>query len=293
MAAPTRSSTSRTPNGVRVIGKDADGTPLALAWIAQQPGAFNFELQKLELAETADEAVAIAQAAGVPPQNFVVGDARRQHCMDDRRTPAASASATTIRALPADWSRAGIGWDGWLDARDYPLIANPPWQRLWTANQRMTEDPWLAVLGDGGYDIGARARQIRDDLRAHDHFTARDMLAIQLDDRALFLERWKDLLAIELNRAPKSRPHDDTLKRRSPDWNGRASIDSVGVPRRARVARRSHRHGARRIRGRGAREVSRFRAAEAAAGRARRVGAAARAAGASAARRATPTGMRC
>jgi penicillin amidase len=208
-----------------ILAKDADGTPLALAWIAQQPGAFNFTLQNLELAETADEGVATAQAAGVPPQNFVIGDR-------------AGNIAWTIAGrlpkrigdydprLPADFSEAGTGWDGWLDARSYPLIANPPWQRLWTANQRVTEDPFLAVVGDGGYDLGARARQIRDDLRAHDTFTPATMLGIQLDDRALFLERWKDLLALELNRAPKTPAHEQIAKALD-GWSGHASIDSV------------------------------------------------------------------
>jgi penicillin amidase len=142
-----------------LIGKDVDGTPLALAWTAQQPGSFNFELQKLELAETADEACAIAQAAGVPPQNFVVGDRNGNIAWTIAGRLPKRVGDYDPR-LPADWTHAGTGWDGWLDARSYPLIANPPWQRLWTANQRVTEDPWLAVLGDGGYDIGARARPL-------------------------------------------------------------------------------------------------------------------------------------
>ena len=208
-----------------VIGKDVDGTPLALAWIAQQPGAFNFELQNLELAETVDEAVARAQAAGVPPQNFVVGDKGGNIAWTIAGRLPKRVGDYDPR-LPADWST-GIGWNGWLDARDHPLIANPPWQRLWTANQRITEDPWLAVLGDGGYDIGARARQIRDDLRALDQFKPADMLAIQLDDRALFLTRWKELLALELNRAPKSDGHDE-IEKALADWRGHAAIDSVG-----------------------------------------------------------------
>jgi penicillin G amidase len=208
-----------------VIGKDVDGTPLALAWVAQEPSAFNFELQRLEIAETADEAVAIAQAAGLPPQNIVVGDRNGDIAWTIAgRLPKRIGGYDA--ALPADFSRDGIGWDGWLAPRDYPMIANPPWQRLWTANQRVTESPWLDVLGDGGYDIGARARQIRDDLRAHDRFTVDDMLKIQLDDRALFLERWKDLMALELNRAPPTPQHAALLKALDA-WNGRASTDSV------------------------------------------------------------------
>ena len=208
-----------------VIGKDVDDTPLALAWAAQQPGVFNFGLQKLELAENADEAVAIAQAAGVPPQNFVVGDRHGNIAWTIAgRLP--NRVGDYDARLPADFSHEGTGWDGWLDEKSYPLIANPPWQRVWTANQRITEDPWLAVLGDGGYDIGARAGQIRDDLRSQDHFGPEDMLAIQLDDRALFLARWKDLLVLELSRAPKSELR-AKIEKALGDWNGRASIDSV------------------------------------------------------------------
>ena len=89
------------------------------------------------------------------------------------------------------------------DATDHPRIADPPVGRLWTANQRVVDGPLEAVLGDdevdvgaGGYDIGARARQIRDDLLA----TARirpprpTCSPSRLDARALFLARWRDLL---------------------------------------------------------------------------------------------------
>ena len=52
----------------------------------------------------------------------------------------------------------------------------------------------LATLGDGNYDVGSRARDIRDRLREREQFTARDMLDIQLDARSTFLSRWRDLI---------------------------------------------------------------------------------------------------
>ncbi|MFI4970927.1 MAG: penicillin acylase family protein, partial [Lysobacterales bacterium] len=208
-----------------VTAVDMDGTPLALAWSAQQPGAINVELQRLETAQTADEAVSIAQASGMPPQNFVVADrAGSIEWTIAGRIPKRIGGFDP--ALPADWSKQGVGWDGWLEAGDVPLIANPPWQRLWSANQRIVEGPALATLGDGGYDLGARARQIRDDLRAHEHFTPAELLAIQLDDRALFLQRWKDLLELELNRAPASALN-LAMKQALGDWSGHAGTESV------------------------------------------------------------------
>ena len=208
-----------------LLAKDVDGTPLALAWTAQEPGAINVELARLEQAENVDEAVAIAQASGMPPQNFVVGDRAGNIAWTIAgRIPKRVGGFDP--GLPADWSHASVGWQGWLDARDTPLISNPPWQRVWTANQRLVEGPALATLGDGGYDLGARAGQIRDDLLARARFAPADMLAIQLDDRALFLERWKDLLTLELRRAPASALN-DAMRKALGDWSGHASIDSV------------------------------------------------------------------
>ena len=63
-----------------------------------------------------------------------------------------------------------------------------------TANNRVVSGDKLAIIGDGGYGHGARARQIRDDLLALDQADEQDMLAVQLDNRALFLQWWRDLL---------------------------------------------------------------------------------------------------
>ena len=52
----------------------------------------------------------------------------------------------------------------------------------------------MAALG-AEYNLGARAGQIRDDLLAlAGNITPADMLRIQLDDRAVFLDRWRTLL---------------------------------------------------------------------------------------------------
>lgn len=208
-----------------ILAEDTDGTPLALAWTAQMPGAFNLDLERIERARSVDEATAIARASGLPPQNFVVGDRQGRIAWTIAgRIPRRVGAYDP--ALPADWSAPGTGWDGWLAEQDYPRVDDPPSQRLWTANQRVADLPWLSVLGDGGYDLGARAGQIRDGLAARERFAPADLLAIQLDDRALFLERWKDLLQRELERAPASALN-DALRQALKDWNGHASTDSV------------------------------------------------------------------
>jgi len=207
-----------------VMAKAPDGTPLALAWIAQDPRAVDLSLTDLETATTVDQALAIAPTLGIPPQNLVVADAQGHIGWS------IAGSAIPVRtgfdpSQPADWSQPGIGWTGFATPQQDPRIEDPPGSRIWTANQRIVSGDALALIGDGGYDQGARAQQIRDDLRARDHLIPRDMLDIQLDDRAVFLARWQKLL---LSVLATPDPALDPLKPFVGHWQARAAADSVG-----------------------------------------------------------------
>ncbi len=97
--------------------------------------------------------------------------------------------------MPYLWNTPDAGWNGWRKPEEYPRIIDPQSGRLWTANARTVDvETWLSFMGDGMYDNGARAAQIRDDLLALESATPTDMVNIQLDDRALFLIRWRDFL---------------------------------------------------------------------------------------------------
>ena len=208
-----------------VLANDHDGTPLALAWAAHRSGAVNMELILLEQAETVNEAIVIAQNAGIPAQNFIVGDRDGKIGWTIAgRIPARTSGYDPT--LPADWSKPDTGWNGWLMPTQYPLIVDPPEQRLWTANARTVDGVSLNRLGDGGYDLGARAKQIRDSLHEHERFSPASMLAIQLDDRALFLAHWKKLLELTLNRM-EAAPWRAEMQQALLDWDGHASTASV------------------------------------------------------------------
>jgi penicillin amidase len=210
-----------------ILAEDADGTPLALAWTALQPGGINMQLGRLDVAESVDEAIDIANASGMPPQNFVVGDrAGNIGWTIAGRIPKRSGNYDPL--LPSDWSAPGTGWNGWLEPAEYPRLPNPPAQRIWTANARTMdfESAEFTHLGDGGYDLGARTRQIRDDLKAKEHFAPDDMLTIQLDDRAVFMTHWHDVLLDTLKRAGEA-PVLADMKKYTQDWNERADPASV------------------------------------------------------------------
>lgn len=200
--------------------------PQAVLWLAHSPDATNFELLRMAYAIRVSDALRIAPDIGIPPQNLVVVD----HQGNIGWT---IAGRIPLRRgydplLPSAWVTDGVGWVGWLGATQYPRVLNPDSGQIWTANARVVGPPDLALLGDGGYALGARATQIRDDLDPLIDATPADFLAIQLDDRALFLGRWRDLALRLLDDTGSS---DDRRARagvRLEQWTGRAGVDSDG-----------------------------------------------------------------
>jgi penicillin amidase len=210
-----------------VIGRDHHLRQRALRWIAHDPQAVSFEFARLESAGSVDEAIAIANRIGAPPQNFVVADS-------------AGRIAWTVMGpiprrfghdgrVPSSWAAGDRGWDGYLEPAEYPRVVDPPSGRIWTANGRVASGPMMELIGRGTYAQSGRATQIRDRLLALDRASEADMLAIQLDDEALFLARWRELLlgvlTDEVTAADARRAE---LRRLVEAWGGRAAVESAG-----------------------------------------------------------------
>ncbi|MBT8102710.1 MAG: penicillin acylase family protein [Gammaproteobacteria bacterium] len=199
---------------------------IAVSWIAHKPEGVNLRFIDLEKAESVDEALDIANTMSMPPQNFVTGDAGGNIGWTIAGKIPKKADFNAM--LPADWS-AEHGWQGWLDSAQYPRVVNPESGRIWTANARVTDADALRIVGDGGYDFGARARQIRDGLFALETFEPQNMLTIQYDDRALFLARWRDLLLGVLDESVVDGDAELAEYRRLVEnWVPRAAAESVG-----------------------------------------------------------------
>jgi len=210
-----------------VLDKDHKGRLRALAWTAHRPEAVNMAMADLETARTLEEAMTVANRSGAPAQNFVVADeSGRIGWTIFGRIPRRVGFDGRV---PTSWADGTHRWDGWLSPEEAPRVIDPPSGRVWTANARAVDGDLLAKLGDGGYAFGARARQIRDRLLALEKATPRDLLAVQLDDEALFLEHWRKLLLQVLTpEAVAADPRRGELRRLvETTWTGHASTDSV------------------------------------------------------------------
>ena len=210
-----------------VIGTDHKGRLRAYAWTAHSAERLATSVLPLEASRTVEQALDAANALGAPAQNIVVADRSGRIAWSIYGSLPRRIGLDGV--LPESWADGWRGWNGWLTPDEYPRIVDPQGGRLWTANARVVDGSLLRTLGDGNYDIGARAREIRDRLREREQFTARDMLDIQLDARSTFLSRWRDLILRHLTTdniagdEARARFRDIVEK----DWTGEASPDSA------------------------------------------------------------------
>lgn len=225
-----------------ILATSGESRRLAYRWTAHDVEALNFSLAEIEDAMNVREAVAVAHRAGIPAQNFVVADV-------------AGEIAWTIAGrvpkrvgfdgrLPVSWAFGDRRWDGLRAPEEIPVDFASGTGRLWTANQRVLGGEALAMLGDGAYDEPARAAQLRDRLATLEKANPKDLLALHLDDRALFLERWqKRLLGVLTPDALAAKKSRAELRDFVAKWEGRASVDSVSY----RLVRSFHRAVASRV----------------------------------------------
>jgi penicillin amidase len=210
-----------------VLPASRPGPKQALRWVAHLPEAVNLNILGLETTRDTDSALALAPRCGIPVQNLVVGD--RYGKIGWTLMGRLPRRVGFDGRLPVSWADGRHRWDGLVSPEDYPKVVAPASGRLWTANNRVSDSAAYMQLGPWLEDGGARARQIRDGLFALKSATPADFLALQLDERALFLARWQKLLLATLAwPAWSARPEIRQLRELAADWGARAAPASAG-----------------------------------------------------------------
>lgn len=175
-----------------VIGKDHQGNLLAYKWVAHDKEAINMVATDLEQATNIEQGFNIAARSGIPSQNLLIADSQGNigwTIMGPIPNKKGSVGDT-----PQSWSSGEHGWQGYLTPSQYPKVKNPKQNRLWTANSRVVGGEMFKKLGNGGYALGARSKQIKDNLLNLKAFDEQSLLDIGLDDEAIFLQRWQEFL---------------------------------------------------------------------------------------------------
>jgi penicillin G amidase len=208
-----------------VMPPDHKGRIRAFRWVAHDADRLSSSITALESAHTIEDAFDAVNGLGTPGQNFVVAD-------DKGRIGWTIYGAIARRVgfdgrIPTSWADGTRGWSGWLTRDEYPRVVDPQSGRIWTANARVVDGDMLARIGDGNYEVGSRARIIRERLESQDRFTAADLLSIQLDTSAEFLTRWRTLLLEEL-KSVTDQPRIRLREIVERDWDGKASPGSAG-----------------------------------------------------------------
>lgn len=207
-----------------VIDK-GDGNKYAYRWVAHMPDGVTMSLVGLEQVKTVEQAMSIADQMGIPAQNAMIVDKD------------GNAGWTIFGKIPRrpegdyrevkNWSSGEHEWNSWYSSAEYPKIYNPESDRLWTANTRVVSGDDLAQVGTSTYDLGARAKQIRDRLSAlKAPITENDFYNIMLDDEAIFLARWQNQLENVLIETGDSAF--DAYLEQVKNWGGQADKNSVG-----------------------------------------------------------------
>lgn len=196
-----------------------EGERYALKWVAHQDYAVNMRIADMAKMQSVDEALALSKQVRIPVQNMVVADAAGDVAWQltgavSGRTPV---SRKAIDEVQYD--------DAWLLAETE--VANqikPENGRVWSANARVVGVADLARFGDGGYALGARQHQIMTTLMENDSFDEQSFYDLQLDNRALFLMPWHNLLVRHLENSPQKYAQDIEMLN---NWQACACADSV------------------------------------------------------------------
>jgi penicillin amidase len=210
-----------------VVGRDHRDREQALKWVAHDPRVLATDAARIAQARSVDEAMHLSVGAALAAENLVVGDR-------DGHIAWTIYGAIPRRVgfggdVPTSWADGSRRWDGYLDYDEHPRVVDPPDGRLWTANARVVGGEMLRRVGDGGYADGIRAWMIRDNLQRLESADERALFDIQLDNRSIFLDRWRGVFlgALTAGAAAESALRSDARRIVEGSWTGRAAAESV------------------------------------------------------------------
>lgn len=203
------------------------GSPVAVHWIVNEPGAVNLGLLEMDGATTLEEAMAVLNRAGSPVQNAVLADERGRIGWTymgnfPRRIGMDGSIATS-------WADGQRGWRGFIPPDELPRVIDPPSGVIATANNRTLGKDYPYAIGYN-FSHGYRAHRATRWLREKDKLSEADLFALQLDSVAGVYDFYRDL-ALEFAGETAAHADPDLADIRAAllAWDGRMDAGSKGI----------------------------------------------------------------
>jgi penicillin amidase len=210
-----------------VLEKRLMGEPVALCWTALDPDGVDFGLMDMEKARTVDDAVRVINRFAGPPLNTIVADdeGRIAYTLCGRLPVREGTDGATARS----WAQGGTGWTGYIHPDELPRINESPSGFLVSANNRAIGGDYPHVLGHG-YVHSYRAYRIAERLREMSGVGEAEMFELQNDTACHVYEFYRQLALEVLTDEVAATSSELRIARRAiTDWDGRASLTSVGL----------------------------------------------------------------
>ncbi|MGH8552873.1 MAG: penicillin acylase family protein, partial [Methylococcales bacterium] len=186
-------------------------------------------LMDMDRVTTIEQAMALLNRAGAPPQNVLLADDRGNIAWTLMgRFPRRSEGFDG--AVSKSWDDESTAWLGFLSPDELPRIVNPSSGFLATANSRNIGRDYPHILGHN-FAHGYRTFRISERLEKMQSITEEDLFRLQLDTKTDFYEFYRSLAASLLT--PQIRAENPLLSESGHEieaWDGYARIDSRGLP---------------------------------------------------------------
>ncbi|WFP49599.1 penicillin acylase family protein [Methylomonas sp. EFPC3] len=211
-----------------VADKPLLGRPVAIRWAALDTEAVNTEWLELEQSQNLEQALAIANRAGVPQLNVLFAD-------NSGRIAWTLTGKIPLRfggdgSVSTSWADGNTGWSGYLPPERMPRNLDPTQGFLASANERRFGADYPVVIGHQ-FANGYRAFRISQKLRQtalHDEWS---LFNLQLDTESEFFGYYRQLALHALNGIdPAAQAETAAIRAYLLAWNGRADADSLGLP---------------------------------------------------------------
>ena len=128
------------------------------------------------------------------------------------------------------WADGNKGWRGYFSAEEVPSIVDPPSGFLVNTNNRMLGAAEFEPEIGHDFSGGFRAWRVTEWLRERSSLAEGDMLALQLDTTTEFYRYYQTLALRVLSSRNGDNKDMSKIRRYLEAWDGRAEIDSLGLP---------------------------------------------------------------